>query len=99
MPGLTKTLYNLKCDRCGSNYAGHVETVCGCGGIARIQRAATLPDYNPVGVAPALPPKTLRDEFAMAVLPGIVKEGIEYSLTAHVAYKFADAMLSAREKK
>lgn len=47
------------------------------------------------------PEKTLRDEFAMAALTGIVvannpKSEIQFKLTAMDAYSIADAMLDAR---
>ncbi len=44
----------------------------------------------------------LRDEFAMAALAGLLRDGIDiYGIdaTANDAYKMADAMLKAREVK
>lgn len=44
--------------------------------------------------------KTLRDEFAMAALTGVVqiKSPLRYKDYAEFAYKMADAMLEARKK-
>lgn len=45
------------------------------------------------------PIKTLRDEFAMAVLIGIQQiEGLSYAYIAGTAYGIADAMLKERSK-
>jgi len=48
------------------------------------------------------PDKTLRDEFAMAALTGLLagaySESPSDKITALAAYKLADAMMEAREK-
>ncbi len=54
------------------------------------------------GTAP--PPKTLRDEFAMAALTGLLNiptwpEGIRNMGVAKASYELADAMLAARQQK
>lgn len=51
--------------------------------------------------------KTLRDEFAMAALPAALadffdvqhRDDIAYDHAGELAYKIADAMLKARERK
>ncbi len=54
--------------------------------------------------------KVLRDEFALAALPSLIhinntmngycqREGFDRVFTANCAYKYADAMLNAREVK
>ena len=47
------------------------------------------------------PPVTLRDQFAMAALTGLLQKESIYSasLAAEVAYHMADAMLKQREAK
>ena len=42
---------------------------------------------------------TLRDQFAMAALTGMLMRSVGYEETAEKAYKFADAMLEARKEK
>ena len=42
---------------------------------------------------------TLRDQFAMAALTGMLMRSVGYEETAEKAYKFADAMMKAREEK
>ena len=39
---------------------------------------------------------TLRDQFAMAALTGMLMRSVGYEETAEKAYKFADAMLKSR---
>ena len=43
--------------------------------------------------------KTLRDEFAMAALTGLIVKFSGSALEAEYAYKIADAMMKAREKQ
>lgn len=83
----------------------------GCGDgttreLLRIQ--AALRGESPVGPPEPLP-RTLRDEFALAALQGLVggltaheanyDERVIVPQAAHIAYMFADAMLVEREKK
>lgn len=44
------------------------------------------------------PPKTLRDEFAMAALTGIDEWVLGVSEVAELAYRVADAMMAERKK-
>lgn len=44
------------------------------------------------------PPKTLRDEFAMAALMGINEWVLSASEVAELAYRVADAMMAERKK-
>ena len=42
---------------------------------------------------------SVRDQFAMAALTGMLMRSVGYEETAEKAYKFADAMIKAREVK
>ena len=42
---------------------------------------------------------TLRDQFAMAALTGVLADGFSKVAAARIAYDIADAMLEAREQK
>lgn len=42
---------------------------------------------------------TLRDQFAMAALTGMLMRSVGYEETAEKAYKFADAMMKERGEK
>lgn len=44
--------------------------------------------------------ETLRDRFAMAALPGLLMSGrYDFSGVAEDSYRYADAMMKAREEK
>ena len=42
---------------------------------------------------------TLRDQFAMAALTGVLADGFSKVAAARIAYDIADMMLAAREEK
>ena len=64
-----------------------------------LERAFPVTDRN---AGPASGGMTLRDYFAAAAMQGMIstcKKEASASLVANGAYRFADAMLAARERK
>ena len=54
------------------------------------------PISTPISMSETL---TLRDQFAMAALTGVLADGFSKVAAARIAYDIADMMLAAREEK
>lgn len=65
-------------------------------------RESAIGRWNDCTARSFAPTETLRDEFAMAALSGLLAEGTTLRLTTHdtatAAYEYADAMMKEREK-
>lgn len=100
------------CPNCGSEpelNVGHIESwvVCRSCGVAVADGATTgsaaIDTWNDVTANFTKPVKTLRDEFAMAVLNGAIAANsdhrpVSYDDLAADCYSVADAMLKERSK-